>query len=266
MSTTLTVPDQTLPNLKEPAHTEEFGTRLQRFVDALRRHGNVQEGLFTTVDIFQLCMDGELLNCNGNNVNPYYTIAMPPAPGQPADVLDYVELPDPSGEDEGLKTPSTKYHCNFHLQASEAVVIVGHTPPPMKYFSYALFLGTSRREPPPSSMNDADLQGQPIRNVPSRLVTPTRQQVLFGGVGDPLNNLKIHTEESPEGGRTPFLQRFMIILASDNGVYEQVRQAALAAGYPDGCINQLVVPTEVIKLGIDGDSDTISFLHRLALP
>ena len=265
MFTTLTVPDQTMPNLNEPAHAEEFGT-LQRFVDALGRHGNVQEGLFAEADLIQLCMDGELLNCNANNINPYCTIALPPAPGQPADVLDYVELPDPGGEDKDSNTPSTKCHAAFHLQASEAVVIVGRTPPPMKYFSYTLMVGTSRLEPPPSSMNDADLEGQQVRNVPGRLVTPTRQQVLFGGLGDPLNNLKIHTEESPEGGPTPFLQHFMIIVASDNAVYEQVRQAALAAGYPDGCINQLVVPSEVVRLGIDGDSDTITFAHRLALP
>jgi len=126
----------------------------------------------------------------------------------------------------------------FRLAVDEAVVYVGKTPPLGDYFSFCPFVWS--------------------RQYPEKCV-PTGDW-LFASVGDPLNNALIKTE----GKGNPFQKNTIVVLTADEGVYERVRDAAGSAGYPASMVNPLVLPSSVLRLGTDPESDTLFVLVRTA--
>ncbi|HAN92167.1 MAG TPA: hypothetical protein DCQ33_08825 [Nitrospira sp.] len=231
------------------------------FLDALRKEGaHIQEGLFAQMDVFALVQQKELKTCNGNNANnPYFACALPKAPGQPPTVPDSVSVPNP-------KHPLNRLHVSIHLNPADAIVLVGLTPPEVKYFSHIPFLNTSRVHPTAAKLTERDLQGRLIRNKPIECVPePGLRRILFAGLGDPLNNMKISTPGTPHGASgCPFEQLFMLIYASDEGVLNEVKVAARQAGYPDTCINAIVIPSDVVHLGVDAKSDELCLVQRVS--
>jgi hypothetical protein len=228
--------------------------KLSLFIAALEKKGaNIQNGVFAKVDFLKLYENGQVNNCNGNNAsNPYFSCALPKAPGQL--VPDFLEVPNPND--------SEPLHISIHFQSSQAIVLVGTTPPEVKYFSHVPFLVTSsRRQNLPITHDDPRLERQPIRNRPLEVLQETRR-ILFGGLGDPLNNLKINTPGTPHGD--PFEQPYILIYASDQEVLDEVTAAAKQAGYLETCINTLVISSELATLGVDYESDTFGFAHRVS--
>lgn len=126
----------------------------------------------------------------------------------------------------------------FKLAPDEAVVYVGKTPPRGDYFSFCAFLWARQN---------------------SAGCNPTGDW-LFASVGDPLNNALIQTE----GRGSPFQKNTIVILASDEGVYERIRDAAGTAGFPASMVNPLVLPSNVLRLGTEPDSDSLFVLVRSA--
>lgn len=239
--------------------TARGSSNLSRFLDALREGGaNIQEGVFALVDFFKLYADGKVKSCNGNNANnPYFSCALPKAPGQPPDVPDYIEVPYPKNMEP--------LHISIHFQSSEAIVLVGITPPEVKYFSHVPFQTTvSHASRHSVACDDTQLEGKPIRNKPVAVCDDSRC-ILFAGLGDPLNNLKINTPGTPQGTPgNPFEQLFVLIYASDQGVLDEVVAAALMAGYPKTCINVIGISSDFVTFGVNHDSDTFSFSHRIS--
>lgn len=94
-----------------------------KFKTALEEKGfTVEEGEMKYVDLFQLCSEGKIPSCYGNNAdNPYLVTFLPQAPGE--------VVPD-----------NTSWIGQFQLRPDEAFVIVGKTPPQMTYFSYRSYL------------------------------------------------------------------------------------------------------------------------------
>jgi len=126
----------------------------------------------------------------------------------------------------------------FRLEPDEAVVYVGKTPPLGDYFSFCPFLWS--RIYPDSLLLTGDW--------------------LFASVCDPLNNAWISTE----GQGNPFQKNTIIVLTADEGVYEQIKGAAAAAGFPVSMVNPMVLPSNVLRLGTDATSDTLFVLVRTA--
>ena len=126
----------------------------------------------------------------------------------------------------------------FRLNPDEAVVYVGKTPPLGDYFSFCAFLWT--------------------RLYPDS-VLPTGDW-LFASVGDPLNNAWINTEDRGN----PFQKNTIIVLTADEGVYERIKEAAGFAGFPVSMVNPLVLPSNVLRLGTDANSDSLFVLVRTA--
>jgi len=140
-------------------------------------------------------------------------------------------------------SPDQKYpsYTNFEflLAANEALIIVGQTPPPMSYFSYQPFVLDRW----------SDKQ--------QALISP------FGTVGDTVNNLTINTSGPPGD---PYDKDAIVVLTSDRAVDARVTSAAIAAGYPAGILNTLVMPTALTRLGFQEHADQFNLMQRLYRP
>src|SRR5512142_256895 len=92
----------------------------------------------------------------------------------------------------------------FQLRADEAIVVIGMTPPPAKFFSYMPYLLT-RTYPP-----------------------ETTPRAIFASLGDAINVSTIKTL-----GPDPFSRAVVLIFTPDQGTDARVRGALRRAGYPD---------------------------------
>lgn len=208
--------------------------KVDAFVAALEKEGfTVQEGKFEMFDVLAMYDAGVIPSCYGNNPStPYLTYKLPGYPGlaRGGRVSDAMLFP----ENKGL-------WLDYFMEPDEAIVFVGTTPPEVKYFSYRSYIGT--------------------RWFPEL----DTYQRIFASLGDTINNYRINTGGIP--GRIssdPYQKPVMIITTGDRGTNEKVRKAALRAGYSTGMMNDDVIPSGLIRMGLSNTSDTIAFIHRIA--
>jgi len=218
------------------------------FIENLENGGFiVQEGEFNRTDLIKLFEEGRIPNCNGNNYGtPYFTCDMPKSPGQTVD--DYIV--DPNG-----------YAKGFRMRPDEAIVLIGKTPPEMLFFNYPLFLHT-RENSFFTSATITDSTAYPV------VVHPAGgdRRVLFGGVGDTINIASINTPGTPGGASgNPFNQQFIIIVTPDGNTDTNIRSVAQNSGYPQTVLNTLVIPSSVVRLGINQEADSIGIGNRNAM-
>lgn len=129
----------------------------------------------------------------------------------------------------------------FRLREDEAVVYLGPTPPAGDYFSVTPFIFVRKK---------ASLQ--------------PKGDWMFAALGNPLNNAGIKTE-----GPTPFASQTMVVFAADRGVFERVKEQAVAAGYPESMINQYPLPSELLNMGVlpgTPKADSLLILVRTGNP
>lgn len=200
--------------------------------DALEKAGfSVQEGKLGQVDIFDMVQAGLLANCNYQNAGAAYIVPkLPLAPGQsaPCYFSDAPIVPT----DQGL-------FLDWRIRPDEAIVLVGKTPPKCAYYGY-----------------DA--------NVATRWNAATgKPAVIFGNCGDPINPLVIKTDGPADD---TYERNTMIIMTADRGVDSKIKEAAGSAGYPEDIINDYPIPSQLLNLGLDQESDTLTLLHRFAYP
>jgi hypothetical protein len=123
------------------------------------------------------------------------------------------------------------------LRPDEAIVFVGRTPPECRYFSFDLYL------------------------MDRTYGNETRW--IYANLGDTLNHLVINTEGTPEGQPgNPFNQTTIVVTTADKGIDQRIREAAKSAGYSDGIINTQVIPSAMVNMGVENDSDTFNVLLR----
>lgn len=119
----------------------------------------------------------------------------------------------------------------FQLWEDEAIVVIGLTPPPEKYFSYTPFLASK--------------------------VYPDGRKPIFATLGDSVNNATIKTI-----GSTPFNAPVVLIFTPDRGTDTRVRAALRRSGYPAAIINTLVFPPSMLNLGHGETADKLRILPR----
>lgn len=124
----------------------------------------------------------------------------------------------------------------WRLRADEAVVAVGQTPPPAPYFSYRSYLH-DRWFP---ELNQRDW--------------------VFFNLGDSQNQFVIGT--GPGG---PFDAQFVLTTTAHAGVDALVREAALAAGYPEAALNTDVIAGDDLVMGLHDQADTFRMQNRMSL-
>jgi hypothetical protein len=186
-----------------------------RFQAALKQDGfSIQPGVVSDTDWAGLYCNGERANAGYVNKAPYLLIQVPKSADDPSPVE------------------------NFKLRPDEAIVLIGRTPPPTKYFGYYAFLATR------ISPSDPDGKRNP----------------LVATLGDAINNATIKTT-----GPTPFNQPVVVILTPDRGTDGRIRTALQRSGYPSAMINTLVSPASMLNLGEGDTADEITFKVRIGM-
>jgi hypothetical protein len=205
------------------------------FKQALEKDGfTVQEGELGAFDLIKVYNEGLLPSAYGNNpTTRYMAYFVPPAPGEKIDELG-LTVSRIFGK-SGNAAPIIK-----KLRPDEAVVLVGRTPPECRYFSY-----------------DVNLMFRTYGN---------ETRWVWTSLGDPVNNLVIKTEGTPDGQPgNPFNQTTVVITTADKGIDRRIRSAAESAGYSDNITNTQVLPSSMLNMGSGNNSETFAIYIRPAL-
>lgn len=127
---------------------------------------------------------------------------------------------------------------NFKLRPEEAIVLIGPTPPPVKYFGFNTFLATRISPFDPNQ----------------------ERKALVATVGDALNNATIKTI-----GPSPFNAPVVVIFTADQGTDARIRTALRRSGYPSSMINTMVFPSALLKLGYEAKADELTLKMRIGM-
>jgi hypothetical protein len=204
------------------------------FQQALEKDGfTVQKGMIGYLDLIKVYNAGVLPSALGNNPSTkYLAYFVPPAPGYKVPEL-FAKMASSLGINQNMSALG-------NLGPDEAIVFVGRTPPECRYFCY-----------------DAELLTTTFRN---------ETRFIWTCLGDPLNNLVIKTEGTPDGQPgNPFNQTTVIITTADRGIDQRIRAAAQSAGYSDNITNTQVIPSSILNMGLENNSDKFAIFIRPAL-
>ena len=184
----------------------------------------------------------DALKQDGFNVNPGATIALnlvalwcagTPFPGFDSAIYSnnqqYLQLLAPKSAQEPAPTSL------FQLDPAEAIVLIGLTPPPERYFGFQPFLRY-------------------------KVMPDGSTQPLWATLGDAVNNATVKTT-----GSSPFNSPVALIFTSDQGTDARVRKALERAGYAAAIINTAVFPASMLNLGHGPTADDFSIMMRNAL-
>ena len=125
----------------------------------------------------------------------------------------------------------------WKLEEMDAIVFLGCTPPPAKYFSFRSYVVTA------------------YRNLLPKLV--------FASLGDSTNNLVINTTGLT--ANNPFGKTAIVTTTADMNTDLKVREAFTAAGVPATAINTDIIPSALVKMGNKPFADTFNMLYRVAV-
>lgn len=161
-------------------------------------------------------------DCYGNNpASPYGYAHLPPSPGQTSI--------DSGTEIDGARSA-------FRLREDEAVVLVGKTPPEVRYFGFRSHLAER-------------LQGGERRTV-------------LGTLGVDLSMHRIVRERATFD---VFERPMAIVTTADAGIEQEVLALLGAAGFPDDEIHEDRIGAGLADLGLHEEADTISIIERVAV-
>ena len=127
---------------------------------------------------------------------------------------------------------------NFKIRHDEAIVLIGRTPPPAKYFGFHTFIAT--------------------RFYPDKEKDKERTDIM-AQLGDAVNNATIKTT-----GPTPFDSPVALIFTPGRGTDAAIRTALQDAGYPEAIINTNVLPSSMLNLGHGETADEFQIVLRTA--
>ena len=177
---------------------------------------SVHAGMVLTVDWAGMYCKGERADAGYVNKAPYFMIQVPQSSDPSASAVEY-----------------------FKLRPDEAIVLIGPTPPPVKYFGFNAFLGTRFYPDEPAG---------------------TQRRWLVATLGDAINNATIKT-----AGPTPFGTLAVIIFTPDRGTDASIRTALRRAGYRPAVVNTMVLPSSMLKLGESETADELTLKMRIGL-
>lgn len=231
---------------------------INAFISALQNDNfTVQEGQVAYYNSLKWASEGLIPTCFGNNAgSPYLTFVIPPAPGQnPATGQNPPVNYNPNDPNNFPANPAFyPPGCLFKLRSDEAVVFVGDIAPPCVYFgfrSYVFFVENKTGKVYTSGVIGNDTVGW--------------YHPIFGSLGDQLNNLNIFSQGTPYGSSgVPFGTKTVIIMTADQGVNKRVRNALLQSGYSPSIVNNDVIPSGLVNMGLEKGKDTFCFLMRIS--
>ncbi|MCX5914166.1 MAG: hypothetical protein NTV04_19805, partial [Deltaproteobacteria bacterium] len=235
------------------ANVNEAGAKnkVNAFKAQLESDGfDVREGAMAQYPMDERCCpDDSKLPCSYfNQASKYMVPFVPIYPGEPP-YPPYTSYP---GNPVTGAPPNDQWSASWRLRPDEALVLVGTTPPPVRYFGLQTYL-FFRYNP----------------NMDPTLPCPPNcypMQRLWNNFGDQTNQLTIHTAGTPNGaGRNPFNSLTIYIVTADKSINARVRSAAHRAGYPMPIINTEPMPQSLLNLGVGQTADVFNLLFRAAL-
>jgi len=188
------------------------------------------EGRFRILDPPPMACAGYLPTTWYNNVQPYMSVILPGAVGEPV----------AWERTERVLFPS------YLFRQDEALLIVGETPPPMAYFAFQTFL-FGRYNP---ATNDLD---------PATGGFFAPYEFTFAYLGDTVNNLTVRTT-----GSSAYNSTMAFISTGNRQTQERIRAALRVAGYPDAVINTETMPSSLLRFGYE-NADQFLLLMRMAI-
>jgi len=127
----------------------------------------------------------------------------------------------------------------YTMRPDEAFVLIGQTPPPCTYYSYRSYLYSRYYEDE----------------------SPHRQKV-YASLGDTKSLYNMS-----EGRTVPdsFNRFFMVISGADKNTTDAILNAAIASGVSENDIYVDVMPSDIVRMGLDEQADYFNFFHRAVL-
>jgi len=190
----------------------------------------VQDGAFGFSSYSHCCEPDA--NCFGNNPStPYGTVFLPEGPGQAHEDHDWFSgFGDP---------PEPGLSRSFHLRSDEAILFIGRTPPPAKYFSFRSYLG-SRRD-----------------------IRTDQEQLVLGSLGPSLSSQSL--------GRTydttdVFDKSLHILTTLDRSVERDLVHGMEVSGLEADFLALDGVSPFLVRTGLQPEADTFFTLTRIAIP
>ncbi|MCI0513998.1 hypothetical protein L0128_12355, partial [candidate division KSB1 bacterium] len=127
----------------------------------------------------------------------------------------------------------------YTMRPDEAFVLIGRTPPECTYYSYRSYLYNRYYEDE----------------------SPHRKKI-YASLGDTQSLYNMS-----EGRDVPnsFNRFFLIISTADKNMTDAIRNAAITAGIREDDIYVDVIPSDIVRMGLDEKADIFNFLHRSVL-
>jgi hypothetical protein len=132
------------------------------------------------------------------------------------------------------------------LKATEALVLIMETPPPMRYFGITPYIVSRFYQSLPTKPRQAGV-------VP-----------VFESLGDTINLFSVATAGSPAPGQVPFSQLSVFVMTADATTYAMVLKQFTLIGFPSSAINLVTMPINDVPLnmGATPTSDKYMVLMR----
>lgn len=214
--------------------------KVKEFINSLEHQGCiVQEGELKYVDILKYCSEGLVNTALGNNAGAPYALALvPPSPNQESSI-EFIE--------EGVP---------YKLRPDEAIVLIGKTPPKAYYYSFRSFLFFAKNKIGKDYSDNTTVGNNQTG----------KYHIIFGSLGDTINNYTINTENTPDGMLGyPYDSSTIIITTADQYINHQVREALIDSGFNSDIMNNDNIPKGLVNLGLGKGKDTFAILMRAAI-
>lgn len=196
-----------------------------RFLKEVERAGfKWQEGKLSFYDLIKATCEKAIFSALGNNPwpNAYFSLQMP------------------NPEESNYKLP---YAMMWQMRQDEAIVLIGQTPPSIKYFSFQTWVQQS-----PASVAD-----------PNNVLA--NRTLVGSAFGDTVNNQTIHTI-----GPDPYNRPMVYIITANKQTEQRVSKLLLKAGFPQAIINVEHLSTSISPVGIGADGPILVTAMRNAIP
>ena len=205
--------------------------KVPKLLQVLANDGfEVLQGKFRILDPVPMACEGSIPTTWYNNVQPYMTLVLPGAAGDPV----------------AWETTKRVLPVTYLMRQDEALLIVGSTPPPMAYFSFQTFQFARYN---PATYNLPPATGG--------FFAP--YEVTFAYLGDTVNSLTVKTI-----GSISYNSPLAFISTGNRQTQDQIHAALRAAGYPDAAINTETLPPSLLQFGYE-NADQLLFLWRTAI-
>ncbi|MFW2500655.1 hypothetical protein [Clostridium diolis] len=214
--------------------------KVKEFINSLEHQGCiVQEGELKYVDILKYCSEGLVNTALGNNAGAPYALALvPPSPNQESSI-EFIE--------EGVP---------YKLRPDEAIVLIGKTPPKAYYYSFRSFLFFAKNKIGKDYSDNTTVGNNQTG----------KYHIIFGSLGDTINNYNINTENTPDGTLGyPYDSSTIIITTADQYINHQVRKALINSGFSSDIMNNDNIPEGLVNLGLERGKDTFAILMRASI-